>query len=172
VLRRSRAPVIASHSSSRALVDNVRNMSDEMIRALARQGGVVMVNFFDAMVNPAYTPEVMAEAVRRAAPAGQLYDLWNLLYAVKRERALPGSTWEDVVDHIDHIAQVAGVEHVGLGSDFDGVFELPGGMEDVTRLPWITYGLLKRGYSEEDLYKMLGGNTLRVLEEAERIAER
>jgi membrane dipeptidase len=90
---------------------------------------------------------------------------------VKRERGLVGARLEDVVDHLDHAVAVAGIDHVALGSDFDGVFDLPYGLHDVTRLPWITYELLKRGYTEADLYKLLGGNTLRVLEAAERAAE-
>ena len=170
-VRVSRAPVILSHSSARALVDNVRNADDAMLRAVAANGGVVMVNFFDAVVNPHLTPDVFEEAYRRlGGRTANLYNLWDTVYDVKRERGLPGGSLTDVVDHIDHVARVAGVDHVGLGSDFDGVFDLPAGLQDVTRLPWITYELLKRGYSETDLYKILGGNALRVLEEAERIA--
>lgn len=132
-LAASRAPVILSHSSSRALHAHVRNASDDMLRALAAQGGVAMVNFYPLFVGE-------------------------------------GATVEDVVDHIDHAVQVAGVDHVGLGSDFDGVPDLPDGLGDVTRLPWITYGLLKRGYAEADVRKILGGNVLRVLREAEQVA--
>ena len=94
--------------------------------------------------------------------------IWSAIYDLRREQSIRGATWGDVVDHIDHAVQVAGVDHVGIGSDFDGVFDLPRGLEDVERLPWITYGLLRRGYSEKDLYKILGGNMLRVLEAAER----
>lgn len=165
----SSAPVILSHSSARALVNSVRNVDDAMLRALAKNGGIVMINFFDPMVNPNLTEEVMQE-VRARAPGPNLYNLWDVVYGVKNERGLPGAQLEDVVDHIDHAIKVAGIDHVGLGSDFDGVFDLPAGLQDVTRLPWITYGLLKRGYSEEDLYKVLGGNLLRVMEEVERIA--
>lgn len=169
----SEAPVILSHSSARALVDNVRNVDDAMLRALARNGGVVMVNFFDAAVNTNLTPDVFEEAYRRLGGRGaNLYNLWSTVYDVKRERGLPGGSLSDVVEHIDHMVRVAGIDHVGLGSDFDGVFDLPAGLQDVTRLPWITYELLKRGYSEEDLYRLLGGNTLRVLEEAEEVARR
>lgn len=171
-LRVSKAPVLLSHSSARALVDNVRNVDDAMLRALAENGGVVMINFFDAVVNPHLTPDVFEEAYRRlGGRQGKLYQLWDTVYDIKRERGLPGGTLTDVVDHIDHAAKVAGIDHVGLGSDFDGVFDLPAGLQDVTRLPWITYELLKRGYGEEDLYKILGGNALRVLDEVERIKE-
>ena len=130
------APVILSHSSVRALNDHVRNVTDEMLRALAENGGVIMINFYSKYI------------AQNGNPA----------------------TLDDILDHIDHAVQIAGADHVGLGSDFDGVPFLPEGMEDVTRLPYITYGLLKRGYAEEDIRKILGGNTLRVLAEAERVA--
>ena len=155
----------------RALVPSVRNIDDAMLRAVAANGGVVMINFFDAMVNPHLDADVMAEVYRRL-PGPNLTMLWNELYAVKSARGLPGATLDDVLDHLDHAAKIAGIDHVGLGSDFDGVFDLPDGLQDVTRLPWITYGLLKRGYTEAEIYKILGGNALRVLEEAERTARR
>ncbi len=165
----STAPVMLSHSSARALVDNVRNADDDMLRAIAKNGGVAMINFFDAVVNPHLSDSLMAEAYRRlGGRQASLNNLWSVVYELKSEHGLPGALLEDVVDHIDHVVQVAGVDHVGLGSDFDGVFDLPGGLQDVTRLPWITYELLKRGYVEEDVYKILGGNALRVLEEVER----
>ncbi len=167
----SQAPVLVSHSSMRALTPSVRNVDDAMLRAVADNGGVVMINFFDAMVNPHLDADVMA-ALHRRMPGPSLTMMWNELYTIKRERGLPGATLDDVLDHIDHAVKVAGIDHVGLGSDFDGVFDLPDGLQDVTRLPWITYGLLKRGYTEEDLYKILGGNALRVLGEAEAVAQR
>jgi membrane dipeptidase len=164
----TRAPVIVSHSSCRALTPTVRNSTDEQLRAVAETGGVVMINFFDAMVNPNLDADLFAEARRRVSVSGQgMAYLWSAVYDLRRERQIPGATWGDVVDHIDHAVQVAGVNHVGLGSDFDGVFDLPRGLGDVTRLPWITYGLLRRGYSEDDIYKILGGNLLRVLEAAD-----
>ena len=131
------APVILSHSSVRALTDNARNITDDMLRALAANGGVIMINFF---------PKYVAQNGNADASVA------------------------DLLDHIDHAVEIAGIDHVGLGSDFDGVPNLPRGMEDATKLPHITYGLLKRGYSEEDVRKILGGNTLRVLADAERIA--
>ena len=133
-LRASRAPVILSHSSCRALHRHARNASDEMLRALAANGGVVMINFYRT-------------------------------YLGRR-----GVDVETVLDHIDHAVEVAGVDHVGLGSDFDGVPALPRGLGDVTRLPYLTYGMLQRGHSEADVRKILGGNTLRVLAEAEQVA--
>ena len=167
------APPILSHSSLRSLTPNVRNASDAMLRALAEKDGVVMINFFDAMVNPHLDAGVMAAVEQRMRAEGaSLRQLWRYVYDEKKRRGLPGATLDDVLDHIDHAVQVAGVRHVGLGSDFDGVFDLPAGLEDVTRLPWITHGLLRRGYSEAAIYRILGGNTLRVLDAAEKTAAR
>ena len=164
----SEAPVILSHSSARALTDVVRNVDDDMLRALAAHGGVVMINFYEPMVNRRLTPEVMDEVYRRlGGRTGDLRRLWATVFAVRQERGIPPAGLEDVLAHIDHAVRVAGIDHVALGSDFDGA-RMPAGLEDVTRLPWITYGLLRRGYSEKDLYKLLGGNTLRVLEAVER----
>jgi membrane dipeptidase len=170
VLEVTEAPVILSHTSARALVDNVRNIDDDMLRALADNGGLIMINFFDPVVNSNLTDEVMEEVYRRTGGrVGRLHNLWDVVYQVRRERGITTATLDDVVDHIDHVAQLIGVEHVGLGSDFDGVFDLPAGLQDVTRLPWITYELLKRGYSEDDLYKILGGNAIRVMHDVERL---
>lgn len=165
----TQAPVLVSHSSIRTLTPGVRNVDDAMLQALAENGGVVMINFFDAMVNQQQA-EAMA-ATRSRLPGDNLTHLWNTLYTVRGERGTPGASLDDVLDHIDHAVQVAGIDHVGLGSDFDGVFDLPDGLQDVTRLPWITHGLLQRGYSEADIYKILGGNALRVMDEAEAVAQ-
>jgi membrane dipeptidase len=168
-LETTTAPVIVSHSSCRHLTPTVRNVSDEQLRAVAQNGGVVMINFFDATVNPALDRTVFAAAHRQLEREGKgLRSLWSAVYDVKRARGLPGATLADVLDHIDHAVEVAGVDHVALGSDFDGVFDVPQGLEDVTRLPWITYGLLQRGYTEAEIRQILGGNTLRVLEAAGR----
>ncbi len=170
-LRVSTAPVMLSHSSARALVDNVRNINDEMLRALAENRGIIMINFFDAVVNSQLSDSLMAAVYRRLGGRNaSLNNIWDVIYELKNERGLPGASLEDVIDHIDHAVRVAGIDHVGLGSDFDGVFDLPAGLQDVTRLPWITYELMKRGYSEDDLYKILGGNALRVMEEVEATA--
>ena len=165
------APVMLSHSSARALVDNVRNIDDDMLRAVADNGGIIMINFFDAVVNSNLSDSLMAAVYRRMGGRNaSLNSIWDVVYQLKNERGLPGASLGDVVDHIDHAVRIAGVDHVGLGSDFDGVFDLPAGLQDVTRLPWITYELLKRGYSEEDLYKILGGNVLRLMDEVEAAA--
>jgi membrane dipeptidase len=172
-LQVSNAPVMLSHSSARALVDNVRNVDDDMLLALAENGGIIMINFFDPVVNSALSDSFMDAVYKRmGGRSGSLNTIWNVIYEMKAEQGLPGASLEDVVDHIDHAVQVAGIDHVGLGSDFDGVFDLPAGLQDVTRLPWITYELMKRGYLEEDLYKILGGNALRVMEEVESAATR
>ena len=143
-----------------------------MLRAVAANGGVVLVNVYDLVVNRHLTPEVMAAVRTRIARDhdGDGSQLWASIRAESRARDLERATLDDVLDHLQHIAEVAGVDHVGLGSDFDGVPSLPEGLEDVTRLPWITYGLLKRGFSETDVREILGGNTLRVLADAERVA--
>lgn len=170
----SEAPIILSHSSARALVDTPRNVSDEMLRALAGNGGVIMINFFDPTVNGHLTQEVMDEVHERVRThyGGSYRQIWRATTDVRLERGLGKATVEDVVNHIEHVIRVAGIDHVGLGSDFDGVFSLPTGLEDATRLPYITYELMRRGYSDDEVRKVLGGNTLRVLAEAEAVARR
>lgn len=177
----STAPVIASHSSARALGLHPRNLSDEQLRAVARNGGVVNVNFYSTFIDPPFAAAVDkaradfrpvrdsivaaegdSEATRRKTDA-----MW-----IARLAALPQTPLSVLIDHFDHIAKVAGVDHVGLGSDFDGVSALPAGMEDVTRLPRIAQGLLDRGYSESDVRKILGGNMLRVLDRLSAIVPR
>jgi membrane dipeptidase len=141
-------PVIASHSSARALNRHRRNLSDDQLRAVARNGGVVNVNFYSAFIDSAFLERSEALAGNDAAI-----------------RALPRPALSVLLDHFDHVIRVAGIDHVGVGSDFDGVGGLlPQGMDDVTRLPLIAQGLLDRGYSEADVRKVLGGNMLRVME--------
>ena len=177
----SKAPLIASHSSCRALCPAPRDMTDEMLGALARNGGVADINFYSAFLDPAYRqaqakilPQVEA-AVKKAqeelAKEGK-----RLSYAqeteirVKMEAGLSKPSYTVIADHIDHAVKVAGADHVGLGSDFDGVDAIPRGMEDVSRLPNLVYELARRGYSEEDLIKILGGNVLRVLRQVEQVS--
>jgi len=152
VMAVTRAPIIASHSSVRALVENPRNMSDEMLRAVARNGGVVMVNFGGSFLDrrKAGTWKAVSDIVVHFGPS----------------RVPLGS----LLDHIDHVARVAGIDHVGLGSDFDGTMFLPEGLKDVSGFLKITAALVERGYSEAQIRKILGENTLRVLSEVAEVA--
>ena len=176
VLEVSSRPVIASHSGARALCDHPRNLTDAQLRALAAHGGVVMVNFYPAFLDDEYRKRV--EAAERAAKPkvsalGSAYlddqpgltsALWQLEADLHRELPAPGIT--RVADHIEHIARVAGIDHVGLGSDFDGVPRLPEGLEDCTKLPALTRELWRRGFREPEIRKILGENFLRVFEAA------
>jgi membrane dipeptidase len=179
----TRAPVIASHSSARALTDVPRNMTDDMLRAVAKNGGVVDVNFFAGFLNDDYRKALDAqEKDQRAAvqayidqrkAEGLPVDYGNY-EKIQREwlAKIPRPPLKVLIDHIDHVAKVAGIDHVGLGSDFDGVSGgLPAGMDSVADLPKITQALLDRGYSADDIHKILGGNLLRVFREVERVAK-
>jgi membrane dipeptidase len=168
------APVIASHSSVRALADVPRNLSDDGIRAIASTGGVVLINFFDRMLNPALNGEVAAAIYARVDSLyqGDLRDYWAASAGVYADYGLRPSSVADLAAHIDYVAQLVGPEHVGLGSDFDGMSSLPAGLHDVTRLPWITYELVRLGYTDEDIFNILGGNVLRVMERVEEAARR
>lgn len=169
----SAAPVVASHSSARALADHPRNIPDDVLEAIGRNGGVVMVNFYPGFTVQASTQrslDLLAEA-RRLQDEGLAGDA--LEAALRRQAARdplePGDV-SVVVDHIEHVARVAGVESVGLGSDFDGIDVVPAGLEDVSRFPNITIELLRRGWDEPEIRKVLGGNALRVLRRAEQVA--
>ena len=178
----TKAPVIASHSSARALTNHARNMTDEMLRAVAKNGGVVQVNFYNAFIDENYRKA--AEAQKKDAEAAVEARITELKAAGKPvtyldkdqiERAwaakIAHPPLKSLIDHIDHIAKVAGVDHVGLGSDFDGVSgAMPEGMDSAADLPKITQALLDRGYSAEDIRKILGGNLLRVFREVERVS--
>jgi membrane dipeptidase len=171
-VRTSTKPVIASHSSARALSVHRRNMNDDMLRAVRDNGGVVNVNFYSAFIDSTYRKATAAidpalrtlrDSMRAAgAPNARILAATRTRKAAM-ERALPVTPLRVLIDHIDHIATVAGVDHVGLGSDFDGVDALPAQMEDVTQLPRIAQGLLDRGYTAEQITKILGGNMLRVM---------
>ncbi len=174
------APVIASHSSSRALGDRTRNIPDDLLRRFTKNGGVVMVNFYPGFIDA----KVIAASKAREARLKPQTDALKELYkndAKKLEEEtnklmaanpLPVTPLSVLIDHFDHIAKVAGVDHVGIGSDFDGVPSLPIGMEDISKLPNITYELLKRGYSEQDIRKILGENFLRAFAEVERVSHK
>src|SRR5579859_586101 len=177
----SRAPVIASHSSCRALCDAPRDMTDDMIRALAKNGGVMDINFYSAFLDQDFAnaqhklSDQMNTAVKaardRLAQQGK-----HLSYAEETriqqsiEANIPVPSYKVIADHIDHAVKVGGVDHVGLGSDFDGVDSIPRGMEDVSKLPNLVRELARRGYSVEDLEKILGGNLLRVMRQVEEVS--
>ncbi|HWE84863.1 MAG TPA: dipeptidase [Terracidiphilus sp.] len=184
----SRAPVIASHSAARALCTAPRNMTDDMLRAVARsggpdsRGGVVQVNFYSAFVSQAYLdaqkaqkPEVdkaVADLKAKAQAEGHqvTYEEISKVQRAFTDR-IPRPPLSALIDHIDHIAKVAGVDHVGLGSDFDGVDgQTPEGMDSAADLPKITAALMARGYSAEDCRKILGGNLLRVFREVQEVS--
>lgn len=172
-LEASEAPVIASHSGSRALAPHVRNMTDDMIRAVAASGGVVMVVYHLPFIDREYyeawvkiRPELaeFGMELQEKYPGKQNIPRWREEGRKFLATRMPKVSWTRIVDHIDHIVETAGVDHVGIGSDFDGAI-MPEGMEDCSNLPKITEELLRRGYSEPDIKKVLGGNILRVMEE-------
>ena len=177
----TRAPVIASHSSCRAIDQHARNMTDDMLRALAKNGGVVMINYEVSFLSEEYRQAdlkksggVVAQLDAMSKKCGGDEACSTLESArVSREAMangqLPKVSWEKIIEHIDHAVTVAGADHVGLGSDFDGA-TMPLGMDDASKLPRITDALLKKGYSQADVEKILGGNLLRVLEQAERVS--
>ncbi|MDQ2855327.1 MAG: membrane dipeptidase [Acidobacteriota bacterium] len=175
----SKAPIIASHSSARALSNVPRNIPDDLLRRIAKNGGVIQVNFYSVFVDAATVSPQSAERDRRVKAQQEAI---NEKYKDDPERMaeesdkleaanpLPPLPIGKLIDHIDHIAKVAGIDHVGIGADFDGANDMPEGAQDVSMLPNITYELLKRGYSEKDIRKILGENFLRVFAEAERVA--
>jgi membrane dipeptidase len=177
----SKAPMIASHSSCRALCDAPRNMTDEMIKALAAKGGVIQINYHIGFLSQEFraatqaNPEIMKqmnEEVRKRCGDNEACTLMEddrMTRELVAQGKLPRVDWTKIVDHIDHAVKLAGADHVGLGSDFDGA-NMPFGMEDVTRLPKVTEALLQKQYSESDIRKILGENTLRVMEEVERVS--
>jgi membrane dipeptidase len=173
-IRVSKAPIIASHSSAFALCPHPRNVPDAILKELPRNGGVVMVNFYSAFILPAAMEhaKVVAAArkeLREKYPNSEEYQ--KAFAAWRKEHPMPRGTVATVVDHIDHIAKVAGIDHVGIGSDFDGITAWPAGLEDVSCYPRITEELLKRGYPESDIHKVLGGNVLRAFRKAGEVAK-
>lgn len=176
-LQVSRAPVVLSHSSTRALCGHSRNITDDMLRALAKNGGVIQITFVNSFISEELRLAEEAVRAEREAKIAEAQAKFPDDEQARREEArrirreyqerMPKVKWELIVDHIDHAVKVAGVDYVGLGSDFDGA-TMPEGMDDVTHLPKITEALLQRGYSENHVVKILGGNLLRVMEQVER----
>jgi membrane dipeptidase len=182
VLETSRAPVIASHSCCRALCDAPRNLNDAMIQALASRGGVIHITFHVGFLSQEYAnasralaPEISSNEQAVSKKFGEnearnLMELQRLSDESIRAGKLPQVSWEKIVEHIDHAVHIAGADHVGIGSDFDGAF-MPAGMEDASKFPRLTEGLLKRGYGEAGIRKILGLNTIRVMADAQRVGE-
>jgi membrane dipeptidase len=172
----SKAPMIASHSSCRAISGHARNMTDEMIKALAAKGGVIQINYLDSFIDPdlyAYSQKTSAASRELMAKYGE--PTRETFAKVREELAkqfgpAPKASWERIVEHIDHAVKLVGADHVGLGSDFDGG-GMPVGMEDCTKLPKITEALLRKGYKEADIRKILGENTVRLLADVEKVAK-
>jgi membrane dipeptidase len=175
-IRVSEAPVVFSHSGVCGVAEHSRNVPDDVLALVRENRGVVMVNFYPGFVEPRGA-EIMRDmfdvqrAIRDRHPddphrAYAEFEEWRSAHPV------PRGTVATLADHVDHVVRVAGIDHAGLGSDFDGVTSLPEGMEDVSRYPYLTAELLRRGYSDEDVKKVLGGNVLRVMREAEEVAVR
>jgi membrane dipeptidase len=179
VIETTKAPVIASHSSARALCDHPRNMSDDMLRAVAKNHGVVMVNFY-----PVFLSQLVRDAARKreedlkpqiaalkAKDPGEGAEFDKGMEELHRANPLPKIPYTLIVDHIDHIVKVAGVDSVGLGSDFDGIGDTPSGMEHIGKLPAIRDELKRRGYVEADIRKIMGENFMRVFADVEKAAK-
>jgi membrane dipeptidase len=178
----TKAPVIASHSSARALVDAPRNMTDEMLGAVAKNGGVVQVNFYSGFDDADFRKAMEAQAKDQAAAIRKYIDQLKAdgkpvnyvdVNRIEREwmAKIPRPPLKSLIDHIDHIAKIAGMDHIGLGSDFDGVSgATPQGIDSAADLPKITQALVERGYDASDIHKILGGNLLRVFHQVERVS--
>ena len=177
----SKAPLIASHSSCRALCSHPRDMSDDMIKALAAKGGVIQINYEKSFIDQAYKDAsdkvsggvvAIFEQLKKECGDDQECLGKKMVEMEKQavaEGKLPHVSWERIVDHIDHVVKLVGADHVGLGSDFDGA-SMPEGMDDCSQLPKITEALMRKGYPDDDIRKILGGNTLRVMEQNEKVS--
>ena len=172
-IRISRAPIIFSHSSARAVADHPRNVPDDILKLVKENGGVVMINFFSGFVVPEAAQKMremfaVTRKLRAEFPNEQDYQRerkrWELANPIE------AGSIHDVVDHIDHVAKIAGIDHVGIGGDYDGIGSVPRQLEDVSTYPLITQALLDRGYSADDIAKIMSGNILRVMRRAEEVA--
>jgi len=183
VIETTNAPIIASHSSSRTLTDSLRNLNDEMLVAIGRNRGVVMVNFFSAFIDEdwrvawnAQRPErkIIHQAVESDYKAKGIPVPYSVSSKIDREFAakIGRAPLNSLIDHLDQIIKFAGIDHVGIGTDFDGIAALPEGIDSAADLPKITEALMARGHSPEDMRKLLGGNLLRVFREAQAIADK
>jgi membrane dipeptidase len=182
VLAVSQAPVFASHSSCRAICKTPRNLSDAMIESLAAKGGIVQINFHMGFLSqefrdaekarPELGDQIRAQAKRRCGEnqACQLLESDKMVRELVAKGELPRVDWKEIIRHIDHVVRVVGVDHAGLGSDFDGA-EMPYGMEDASHLPQITDALIEKGYSERGIQKILGGNMLRLMQDVQAAAK-
>jgi membrane dipeptidase len=172
-LRASKAPVIASHSSAYALADHPRNVPDDVLKLVAKNDGVVMVNFFPGFITPEgarATKDMFQVARDLKEKYPNDIEFRAALKEWHKEHPMPTGSIHNVVDHIEHIIKVAGIDHVGLGSDYDGIGSVPKQLEDVSCYPYITQELLNRGHSKDDIIKILGGNVLRVMRKSQEVA--
>ena len=172
-IRISKAPIMYSHSSARAVANHPRNVPDDVLALVKQNGGVVMINFFPGFIVPK-SAEIMAKMfdkrreLRAAFPKEEDYQRENRRW--ERQNQYPAGSIHDVIAHIDHVAKVIGVDYIGLGSDYDGIGKVPVQLEDVSTYPLITQELLNRGYKPADIHKIMSGNILRVMRGAEKVA--
>lgn len=166
VLKVSKAPVFASHSSCRAISHAKRNMTDDMLRALAANGGVIQINFNCGFLNESVRTDHLSEKKLLDARTGENMDRLR----AETEKRFRRATLDNVIAHIDHAVRIAGIDHVGIGSDYDGVDCTPAGLDDYSHFPDLTRALLGKGYTAEQIRKIYGGNTLRLMRDVERVA--